>query len=73
MRHDPEAEAPEVTFPVREALAKAGMKGGKLGGLACGVKKRASAIRAIETRWKRWYAKRGLRWIPPSQRKMQKL
>jgi hypothetical protein len=71
LRYDADAEAPEVTLPVHEALAKAGKKGGQLGGLACGERKRASACKAIETRWKRWYAKKGLRWIPPSQRKLR--
>ena len=63
LRFDEDAVAPKVTPEVREDLQKAGIAGGKVGGLATGEKKRAAAIQAIEARWRKYYAKLGKRWV----------
>ena len=63
-------EPPKVTHIVKQVLAKAGTNGGKIGGLASGALKRAASKKAIGIRWKRYFAAKGIRWVPPSERGM---
>lgn len=69
LRFNEDAVPPKVTPEVREALIVAGTAGGKVGGLATGEKKRAAAVQAIEARWRRYYAKLGLRWVRRPKRR----
>lgn len=62
----------EISPEVRDYMAslgrKGGKKGGKIGGKARGPQKVASAKKASFARWSKWYADRGMVYIPVKDR-----